>query len=191
MHLGCTIVRSGNRTRKTYTVNGRGVRYARFLGKHSRRDVRAGGSAARRRRAGAAPRARQHRARARRSAATITSSRAIGKALQQKNAMLRGTVESDAELLAIYNNTLVEAGTQLDARARSLRARARARSRAHRTRAWTGGAERLDVRYAPNITFEAPTAEAVAGAFEARLARGRRERTHAAKPRSPGRIATI
>ncbi len=64
VHLGCTIVRTGNRTRKTYTINGAGVRYARFLGSirvvtFVPADLQLG-----RRTAGATARADQYRARA-------------------------------------------------------------------------------------------------------------------------------
>ncbi|HTZ53873.1 MAG TPA: DNA replication/repair protein RecF [Candidatus Acidoferrum sp.] len=167
VHLGCTIAKTGNRTRKTYTINGQGVRYARFLGSirvvtfvPADLQLVAGPPALRR--------------------ALINISLAqddrryyhelarYGKALQQKNAMLRGTVEIDDELLAIYNNTLVETGTSLMlARNHFVQELAREAERIHG--AWTSGAEKLVVRYAPSIKFEAPTAEAVAGAFEARL----------------------
>ncbi len=167
IHLGCTIVRSGNRTRKTYTINGQGVRYARFLGSirvvtfvPADLQLVAGPPALRR--------ALINIALAQDDRRYYHELARYGKALQQKNAMLRGTVEFDDELLAIYNNTLVETGTSLMlARNHFVQELAREAERIHG--AWTGGAEKLVVRYAPSIKYEVPTAEAVAGAFEARL----------------------
>jgi DNA replication and repair protein RecF len=167
VHLGCTIARSGNRTRKTYTINGQGVRYARFLG--SIRVVTfvpadlqlVGGPPALRR-------ALINIALAQDDRRYYHELARYGKALQQKAAMLRGTVAFDSELLAVYNNTLVEAGTSLMlARNHFVTDLARDAERTHAQ--WTNGAEKLSVAYAPSVTFEAPTADAVAGAFERRL----------------------
>jgi DNA replication and repair protein RecF len=167
IHLGCTIARSGNRTRKTYTINGQGVRYARFLGSirvvtfvPADLQLVAGAPALRR--------ALINIALAQDDRRYYHELARYGKALQQKNAMLRGTVAIDDELLAVYNNTLVETGTSLMlAREHFVRELAREAERIHAQ--WTHGAEKLVVSYAPSIKFEAPTAEAVAGAFEARL----------------------
>jgi len=167
VHLGCTVARTGNRTRKTYTINGQGVRYARFLGSirvvtfvPADLQLVAGAPALRRgliNIALAQDDRRYYHELAR-----------YGKALQQKNAMLRGAVAIDDELLAVYNNTLVETGTALMlAREHFVRELAREAERIHAQ--WTRGAEQLVVTYAPSIKFEAPTADAVAGAFEARL----------------------
>ena len=168
VHLGCSIARSGTRTRKTYTINGQGVRYARFLG--SIRVVTfvpadlhlvAGAPALRR--------ALVNIALAQDDRHYYHELARYGKALQQKSAMLRGTVSFDPELLAVYNNTLVEAGTMLIlARNHFITDLAREAERTHAQ--WTAGAEKLGVTYAPSIPFEAPTSEAVAGAFERRLA---------------------
>jgi DNA replication and repair protein RecF len=186
VHLGCTIVKTGNRTRKTYTINGQGVRYARFLG--SIRVVTfvpadlhlvAGPPSLRR--------ALVNIALAQDDRRYYHELARYGKTLQQKNAMLRGTAEYDEQLIAVYNNALVEAGTSLMlAREHFVRELAREAERIHSE--WTHGAERLAVTYAPNIKFEAPTAEAVAGAFEARLREvGESERARRASVAGPHR----
>jgi DNA replication and repair protein RecF len=90
------------------------------------------------------------------------------KALAQKAALLRGNVAADPELLAIYDATLVDAGTRLMlARNHFVTALARAAESTHAT--WTRGKERLEVKYAPNIRFDAPTVDAISHAFTARL----------------------
>jgi DNA replication and repair protein RecF len=186
VHLGCTIVKSGNRTRKTYTINGQGVRYARFLGSirvvtfvPADLQLVAGPPALRR--------ALINIALAQDDRRYYHELARYGKALQQKNAMLRGTVEFDDELIAIYNNTLVETGTSLMlARTHFVQELAREAESIHS--AWTHGGERLVIAYAPNIKFEAPTAEAVAGAFESRLREvAERERNRGASVAGPHR----
>jgi DNA replication and repair protein RecF len=168
VHLGCSIARSGNRTRKTYTINGQGVRYARFLGSirvvtfvPADLQLVSGAPALRR--------ALINVALAQDDRRYYHELARYGKALQQKSAMLRGTVTFDSELLAVYNNTLVESGTSLMlARNHFISELARQAERIHAQ--WSGGAETLSVAYAPSVPFEAPTSEAVAGAFERRLA---------------------
>ena len=91
-------------------------RFARFLGKHSRRHVRAGRSATRRRRAGAAARVSQRRAGARRSAATIAISRAIAKRCSKRTRCCAVAIALDPRTAGdLRTTTLVEAGTQTDA----------------------------------------------------------------------------
>ncbi|HUA08718.1 MAG TPA: DNA replication/repair protein RecF [Candidatus Acidoferrales bacterium] len=186
VHLGCTVVKAGTRTRKTYTINGQGVRYARFLGSirvvtfvPADLQLVAGPPALRR--------ALINIALAQDDRRYYHELARYGKALQQKNAMLRGTVAYDDELLAIYNNTLIESGTSLMlARNHFVSELAREAERIHA--AWTRKAETLVVRYAPSIRFDAPTAEAVAGAFEARLREvAESERTRKASVAGPHR----
>lgn len=166
IELVCAIVKSGRGTRKNYTVNGHQVRYARYLG-----NVRvvtfvptdlqlASGTPALRRAflngalAQMDPRYYHELARYR-------------KTLSQKNALLRGSISPDDDLLAIYDRTLVEAGTQIVlAREALVRALARDAGRAH---ACFAAGERLEVTYEPNVAFEVPTADAVAAALTARL----------------------
>jgi DNA replication and repair protein RecF len=166
VELVCTIERSSRGTHKTYTVNGGNVRYASYLGRMrvvtfvpADLSLAAGTPNGRRAFLNIAlsqtePRYYYELARYR-------------KALQQKNALLRGTIEPDAELLETYDRTLVEAGTLIVlARDRIVRAIAQNARRAH---ARFAGTEQLDVRYEPNVPFSAPESDAVAAALEARL----------------------
>ncbi len=167
VHLGCSIARNANRTRKTYTINGQGVRYARFLGSirvvtfvPADLQMVSGPPSLRR--------ALVNIALAQDDRRYYHELARYGKALQQKSAMLRGIVGFDSELLAVYNNTLIDAGTNLIlARNHFIADLAREAERTHG--AWTNGAEKLSVSYAPSVVFEAATGEAVAGAFERRL----------------------
>jgi DNA replication and repair protein RecF len=164
--LVCTIERSSRGTHKTYTVNGGNVRYASYLGRMrvvtfvpadlSLASGTPGG---------------------RRAFLNIALSQSepqyyyelarYRKALQQKNALLRGTVESDEELLATYDRTLVEAGTQIVlARVRLVAELAQNASRAH---ARFASNEELAVGYDPDVPFETSSPDAVATALEARL----------------------
>jgi DNA replication and repair protein RecF len=165
--VACAIAKSGHGTRKTYTINGRDVRYAAFLGKlrvvtfvPADLQLAAGAPGVRRAFLNAAlaqdePRYYRELARYR-------------KAISQKNAMLRGTVAHDPELLDVYDRTLVEAGTEIVlARDRFVRGIAPIARAAHER--FSGGAESLEASYDPDVAFEAPTADAVAAAFTARL----------------------
>ena len=167
VRLACTIAKSSRGTRKTYTVNERAVRYASFLGKirvvtfvPSDLQLATGAPSVRRGLLNVAlaqedPRYYREYARYR-------------KALAQKNALLRGAVAPDDELLAIYDRALIESGTALMlARDHFVRALASAAAAAHER--FSNGAERLEVAYAPNVAYEAPTADAVGAAFTARL----------------------
>jgi len=167
VHLGCAIARTQRGTRKQYTINGQGVRYARFLG--SIRVVTfvpadlqlVAGPPSLRRALINTPLAQEDRQ-------YYHELARYQKVLQQKSAMLRGLVTYDPELLAIYNNTLVESGTYVMlTRNHFVTELARAAEATHAE--WTHRAEHLEVRYAPNIAFQVPAGDAVAGAFEARL----------------------
>ncbi|HXO18180.1 MAG TPA: DNA replication/repair protein RecF [Candidatus Dormibacteraeota bacterium] len=166
VELVCAIERSSRGTRKTYTVNGGGVRYASYLGRMrvvtfvpADLSLASGTPSGRRAFLNIAlsqtePRYYYELARYR-------------NALQQKNALLRGAIEPDAELLETYGRTLVEAGTQIVlARDRIIRAIAQNARRAH---ARFAGSEQLDVRYEPNVPFPAAEDDAVAAALEARM----------------------
>lgn len=165
--LACTIERSSRGSRKTYTVNGSNVRYAGYIGRMrvvtfvpADLHLASGTPSARRAFLNIAlsqsePRYYYELARYR-------------KVLQQKNALLRGVVESDRDLLAAYDRSLIESGTEIMlARSELVRILAVEAERAH-SRFARG--ERLEVTYDPNVAFEAPVREVVAGAFEARLA---------------------
>jgi DNA replication and repair protein RecF len=89
------------------------------------------------------------------------------KALTQKSALLRAETV-DPDLLAVYNETLIEAGTTLMlAREQLVRVLSAAAAQVHAQ--WSGGSERLEIAYQPSVPFEVPSAEAIAGAFAARL----------------------
>lgn len=167
VRLGCTITATARGTRKLYAVNGRSVRYAKFLG--SLRVVTfvpadlqlvAGPPAMRR--------AFLNGALAQDQRVYYHELVRYQKALGQKAALLRAEPQVDGNLLEVYNETLIEAGTALVlARAQfaaALQARA---SRVHAE--WTGAEEELEVRYEPNFPFEVPVADAVAGSFAKRL----------------------
>jgi DNA replication and repair protein RecF len=166
VELVCAIEKSGRGTRKSYTVNGGGVRYAAYLGKirvvtfvPADLQLAAGTPGVRRAFLNVAlsqsePRYYHELARYR-------------KALQQKNALLRGTIDGDPDLLDIYERTLIEAGTEIMlARDHLVRALAQEARRAH---ARFGGNERLQLTYEPNVPFDIATRDAAAAAFEARL----------------------
>ncbi len=167
IELACTIERSSRGTRKNYTVNSSSVRYAGYLGRM--RVVTfvpadlglANGTPAARRAflngalAQSQPRYYYELARYR-------------KVVQQKNALLRGAIDADPQLLATYNRTLVEAGTHIMlARDGLIRALAQSARRAHERFA---GSEQLELRYEPNVAFNAPASDAIALALEAKLA---------------------
>jgi DNA replication and repair protein RecF len=167
VRLGCTITATARGTRKLYAVNGRSVRYANFLG--SLRVVTfvpadlqlvTGPPANRRTLLNSALAQEQKR--------YYHELALYQKALTQKSALLRGEAEPDPQLLAIYNETLVESGTAIIlAREQFAGVLGTAAAQVHAQ--WSGGAERLEVVYRPNVTFEAPTADAVAGAFTSQL----------------------
>ncbi|HEY6327385.1 MAG TPA: DNA replication and repair protein RecF, partial [Candidatus Cybelea sp.] len=144
VNLACAIERGPRGTHKSYTVNASPVRYANYLGRirvvtFVPADLRlaAGTPSARRAFLNIAlaqtePRYYYELARYR-------------KALQQKNAVLRGTVESDADLLDVYERTLLAAGTEIMlARARLIDELARGAAAAH---ARFARDELLEVRY--------------------------------------------
>ncbi len=185
IELACVIEKGSRGTRKSYSVNGGSVRYAAYLGQirvvtfvPADLQLAAGPPGARRAFLNVAlaqsePRYYHELARYRR-------------ALQQKNALLRGIVDDDRELLAVYERTLVEAGTQIMlARDHLIRALAEQACSAHGR---FGANERLELRYEPSVPFEVATRDAIAGAFEARLAQTKeQERSRKASLAGPHR----
>ncbi|MDQ2865549.1 MAG: DNA replication/repair protein RecF [Candidatus Eremiobacteraeota bacterium] len=167
VHLSATIARSGRGTRKKYTINGQNVRYARFLGSirvvtfvPADLQLVAGSPALRR--------SLVNVALAQEDRQYYHELARYRNALQQKSAMLHGAVDFDGELLAIYDNSLVEAGTYVMlTRNHFISELAREAEATHAQ--WTRASEHFDVKYVPNVAFEAPTGDAVAGAFERRL----------------------
>ncbi|HEY9179353.1 MAG TPA: DNA replication/repair protein RecF [Candidatus Baltobacteraceae bacterium] len=166
VRLGCTIAVTPRGTRKVYTVNGQSLRYARFLGNlrvvtFVPADLQlVSGSPALRR-------AFLNVALAQEQRTYYHELARYQKALAQKSALLR-TGDPDPQLLAIYNETLIDAGTVLMlAREHLVRLLNAAAARVHAE--WTGGAEQLEIAYQPNVAFEAPIAQTIAGAFAAAL----------------------
>ena len=167
VHLGCTVTRSP-RVRKTYTVNGESVKYARFLGSirvvtFVPADLQLVSGAPSQRRSFL------NMALAQDDRTYYHELVRYQKALAQKNALLRAAAEPDPQLLEIYNHTLAQSGTYLIL-ARNHWIAEIAREAAQASSTWTAAAERLDVAYAPNVPFEAPTADAVSFALTERLA---------------------
>jgi DNA replication and repair protein RecF len=166
VRLGCTIAASARGTRKMYAVNGRGVRYASFLG--SLRVVTF--VPADLQMVGGAPAGRRsflNTALAQEQRTYYHDLARYQKALTQKAALLKTDGEPDPDLLAIYNETLIESGTKIMlARHQFVTVLGAEAARVHRQ--WSGS-EELDVRYAPSVAYEIPAADAVAAAFAARL----------------------
>lgn len=167
VHLGCTVAKGVRGTRKTYTVNGAGVRYARFLGTirvvtfiPADLQLVTGPPSLRR--------ALINGALAQEDRRYYHELARYQKAQQQKSAMLRGLTSFDSELLAIYDHTLVETGTAIMlSRHHFMSELAREAERTHAL--WTNNIEQLRVTYAPNVPFEEATADAVSNAFAMRL----------------------
>ena len=167
VRLSCTIANTARGIRKTYTLNGESVRYARFLGSakvvtFTPWDLQlvTGTPSLRRATLNVAlsqdqPMYYSHLSR-------------YQKALSQKAAVLRGAIEPDAELLRVYNQTLVESGAALMA-SRSQFVEA-LNTQAHNAyRKWAGGEERLTLSYEPNVPFEIRTQDAIESTLHARL----------------------
>ncbi len=170
VELACSIERSSHGTRKSYTLNSAGVRYANYLGRlrvvtFVPADLNlAGGTPG-------ARRAFLNIALSQSEPAYYYELARYRKIVQQKNALLRGTIEADVELLETYDRTLVDAGTAIMlARDRLIRALATSAAQAH---ARFAGNESLEVTYQPNVAFQVPTSEAIRAAMEARLAHSR------------------
>jgi len=166
LNLACTIASTGSATRKIYTINGEGVRYARFLGSlkvvtfvPDDLGLVSGPPAMRRTMLN--------------EALSLADGRYYHElaryrnAVLQKSALLREAPSPDRDLLATYDGTLVESGTAL------MLARRHYVTALGETAAGIYGhwipSERLEVRYVPNVAFDAPTEAAVAGEFARRL----------------------
>ncbi len=170
IRLGCTLTATARGSRKLYTVNGRSVRYATFLG--SLRVVSFvpadlhlvdGPPAVRR--------SFLNGALAQDQKVYYRELVRYQKALGQKAALLRGDAQPDPELLKIYNETLVTAGTALMiARNHFVRALAAAAAQVHAR--WSGQQERLELSYQPNVPFEEETEDSIAASFSERLRAG-------------------
>ena len=170
IRLGCTLTATARGSRKLYTVNGRSVRYATFLG--SLRIVSFvpadlhlvdGPPSVRR--------SFLNGALAQEQKSYYRDLARYQKALSQKSALLRSDGPPDPDLLKVYDQTLVSAGTALMiARNHFIRTLAIDAAKAHAR--WSDRQERLELTYRPNIPFEAETEDLIAASFEAALCTG-------------------
>ena len=170
IRLGCTLTATERGSRKLYTVNGRNVRYATFLG--SLRVVSFvpadlhlvdGPPAVRR--------SFLNGALAQDQKQYYRDLAAYQKALGHKGSLLRADAQPDADLLKIYNEALVTTGTALMiARNHFVRALGVAAAQVHAR--WSGQQERLELSYRPNVPFEAETEDSIAASFSERLRAG-------------------
>ncbi len=172
VRLSCTLSLGAAGVRKVYAVNGRGVRYAAYLGTMrvvtfvpAHLNLVTGAPGARR--------ALLNAALAQEDPAYYAALAAYSGDLAQKNALLRGAVAADDDLLATYNERLMENGTTLIL-ARLAFVQALERRAASIYRGWVREAEGdLELEYVSNVGVEVPTREAVTAAFRARLAQQR------------------
>jgi DNA replication and repair protein RecF len=165
--LSCTITSHGRGARKIYGVNGHPVRYASYLGRvrvvtFTPDDLRL---------INGSPQARRsllNAALAQESPAYYGALAAYGRALVQKNALLR-TGMADPTLIEVYDVRMVEAGTQVMlARDRFVMALAERATAVYRRLVGVDG-EELTIRYIPNVVSAGPDALTLAGAFAAKL----------------------
>ena len=168
MRLSCTLTLAGGTLRKIYAVNGRGVRYASYLGQMrvvtfvpSHLQLVSGPPAARRSLVNAAL--------AQESPAYYGALASYQKYLSQKNALLRGAVAPDEALLATYDERLIELGTRIVLARRAFVAALDGRAKAVH-RGWVGDRDgELAIRYVSDVATDVPTMDGVAAAFAARL----------------------
>ncbi|HEY9085292.1 MAG TPA: DNA replication/repair protein RecF [Candidatus Tyrphobacter sp.] len=167
VQVGCSIAKSPSGTRKTFTRAGRNVRYAQFLGALTvvtfvPADLAlVSGTPGERR-------AFLNTALAQQDAAYYRALARYQSALRQKGALLRGEDAPDDELLGVYDRTLAESGA-IVVLARQVFVEALAREAAIAHERWSGRGERLELRYAPNVAFEAANEEAIRAALTSRL----------------------
>jgi DNA replication and repair protein RecF len=172
VRLSCTLSAGSAGLRKIYTVNGRSVRYASYLGKMrvvtfvpAHLSLLSGPPSARRSLVNAAL--------AQESPGYYAALASYQKFLAHKNALLRGTIAPDETLLATYDEHLIETGTKIVLARRAFVAALDERAK-RIYRSWIGdGDGELEIAYAPDVPAETFTSDGVAGAFAARLAQKR------------------
>ena len=172
VRLSCTLNLGASGLRKIYAVNGRSVKYASYLGTlrvvsfvPAHLALVSGPPSARRSLINAAL--------AQESPAYYAALASYQKFVTQKNALLRGAIAPDENLLATYDQHMIETGTKL-----MLARRAFVAALAERARGvyhgWVGERDgELEIAYVPDVPFETGTADAVAAAFTERLAHKR------------------
>ncbi len=172
VRLSCTLGLGAAGLRKVYAVNGRGVRYASYLGRvrvvtfvPAHLHLVTGPPSARR--------ALLNAALAQESPAYYGALASYQKTLAQKNAHLRAGDAPDEMLLATYDARLVEAGTCIMLARRSFVAALAERAHAvHRH--WVGDGEGdLSIGYLPDVRYVEATADGIASAYQARLSERR------------------
>jgi len=167
IRLRCSIARTPAGTRKSFEVNGGSVGFARFLGRtrvvtFAPADLQlVSGSPSLRR-------SFLNGALAQLSPTYYRDLALYQKIVQQKSALLRGTIAPDRTLLLAYNDELVRPATALIAARRGFVDELAAATAVIYAR-WHGARERLGVTYAPNP--EGDVAEALAASLESELRR--------------------
>ena len=173
LNLACTIAApasAGGVTRKSYMINGESVRYGHFLGSLKAVTFVPEDLAL----VSGPPALRRTMTNEALSLADVRYYHALAryrKAVLQKGALLRSEAVPDRDLLDTYDAALVASGTPL-VLARRHYLSAVGEGAASLYGHWIPG-ERFEVRYAPNVVYEAPTEPAVAAEFERRLAEQR------------------
>jgi DNA replication and repair protein RecF len=165
--LACGIERTPQGARKTFLRDGGSVAYGRFLGTlkvvtfvPSDLQLVAGAPGTRR--------AFLNTTLAQQNSEYYRELSRYQRALRQKNSLLGQRDGADWKLLEIYNETLADAGAQIVLhRRRFVEALARDAADAHGR--WASG-EKLEVRYAPNVATDAPSAQALREQIAQRLA---------------------
>ncbi|MEO6913902.1 MAG: DNA replication/repair protein RecF [Candidatus Baltobacteraceae bacterium] len=168
LRLSCSIGNGRRGTRKQYAVNGQSVRYAKFLGSirvvtFIPADLQL---------VSGAPSLRRAMLNGALSQDTPLYYRDLAryqKALSQKAALLRGTIEPNPELLGVYNAILIEAGSALILARRNFVTAVNAIAQQMHSE-WIGNLERFEMRYQPNLPLSVPTLGGIAAVFTARLA---------------------
>jgi DNA replication and repair protein RecF len=182
VRLGCIIVSGPRGVRKTYAVNGEEVRYTSFLGR-ARVVTFAPADLALVTGAPSLRRAALNAALAQESPRYYRLLADYGRTLAQKNALLRGMVDVDEELLDTYDERLVELGAPLVVeRARYVEALAHVVGRV--SASWSGP----DALHAPVTIDYQPNVAIVRGAEVATIAQALRSalRTRRAAERARG-----
>ena len=170
IRLACTLTATARGFRKMYAINGRNVRYAKYLGNlrvvsfvPADLQLVDGPPSVRR--------SFLNSALAQEQKTYYRELARYQKSLAQKSALLRGDAPADPELMKIYDETLVTAGTVLMlARNHFVRALAAVASKIHAK--WSNQRESLELAYRPNVAFETETEDAIAASFEEALRKG-------------------
>jgi DNA replication and repair protein RecF len=165
VHLSCSVAKGPRGTQKRYARNGQSIRYAAFLG-NARVVTFAPGDLHLVPGPPSARRALLNTALAQTQPLYYRDLARYQRAVQQKSALLK-TETLDAELLAVYNQTLLDTGTSVMLARRSfVLALAVVARDAH---SQVARDEALEVRYDPSIRFESVTEDDIKAAFAARL----------------------